>query len=274
MLHGISMRLVTRNERCDKDSMPSLFNSIPYADTVWGKRVIYAILILALFFILYLIMNNIVMPTVTRHGEEFSLPDVEGMTIVEADPILREAELEMEITSEEYHPDKPTGTILSQFPSGGTMVKIGRSVKVVISRGQKAVVVPDLRGFSIRQAKLTLETEGFVLGDMQWTSTDSLPEKVVVFTYPSAGTKIPYGSDVNLMVNQGPYQRTIFVPRLIGLSLEEAQKRLEDKGLAVGLITEKVNENFLPQTVLEQSEDPGTELLPGEEVDLIVSSTD
>ncbi|MEZ5359697.1 MAG: PASTA domain-containing protein [Candidatus Zixiibacteriota bacterium] len=254
--------------------MGSLINKIPYSNTVWGRRVIYLILWLIILFVLYLITNDIVMPVITRHGNEFSLPDVEGMTIAEADPVLREAELELTITSEEYHPDKPTGTILSQFPAGGTLVKAGRSIKVVISRGQKAVEVPDLRGFSIRQAKLTLETNGFVLGDIQWTSTDSLPEKVVVFTYPSAGTKIPYGSDVNLMVNQGPYQRTVFVPRLIGLSLEEATQRLEDKGLALGLVTEKVNENFLPRTVLEQSEDPGSELLPGEEVDLIVSSTD
>ncbi|MCK5125580.1 MAG: PASTA domain-containing protein [candidate division Zixibacteria bacterium] len=202
------------------------------------------------------------------------MPNIIGMTIVEAEPVLREAELEIITTSEEYHPDKPTGTILSQFPSGGTLVKAGRRVKVVTSLGQKAVEVPDLRGFSIRQAKLNLEASGFTLGDIEWTSTDSLPEKVVVFSYPSAGTNIPYGSEVNLMVNQGPYQRTVFVPRLIGLSLEDAANRLEDKGLSIGLITEKVNEYFLPETVLEQSEDPGTELLPGEEVDITISSTD
>ncbi len=254
--------------------MSSLIDKIPYSDTVWGRRIINLVILIIIFFILYLIVNNIVMPAITRHEAEFSLPNVEGMTIAEADPVLREAELELTITSEEYHPDKPTGTILSQFPSGGTLVKSGRRVKVVISLGQKAVAVPDLRGFSIRQAKLNLETEGFVLGDIEWTSTDSLPEKVVVFSYPSAGTKIPYGSNVNLMVNQGPYQRTVFVPRLIGLSLEEATSRLEEKGLAIGLVTDKVNENFLPQTVLEQSEDPGTELLPGEEVDIVISITD
>ena len=254
--------------------MSSLIDKIPGANTVWGRRAILAVLILIILYILFLIVNDGIMPIITRHGNDFSLPNIVGMTMVEADPVLREANLELVITSEEYHPDKPTGTILSQFPSGGTLVKDGRRVKVVISLGQKAVVVPDLRGFSIRQARLNLETAGFKLGDIEWTSTDSLPEKVVVFSYPSAGTSIPYGAEVNLMVNQGPYQRTIFVPRLVGLSLEEATQRLQEKGLAVGLVTEKVNENFLPQTVLEQSEDPGAELLPGEEVDLIVSSTD
>jgi serine/threonine-protein kinase len=85
---------------------------------------------------------------------------------------------------------------------------------------------------------------------------------------------IPYGSEINLMVNRGPYQMTVFVPRLIGLSLDEARSRLEEKGLKTGLITEVINENYLPETVLEQSEDAGAELLPGEEVDLVVSTTD
>ena len=196
------------------------------------------------------------------------------MTVAEAEPILMEGDLRLQITSEEYHPDKPTGTILSQFPAGGTMVKAGRTIKLVTSLGQKAVEVPDLRGFSIRQARLTLEASGFALGDVEWTLADSLPEKVVVFSYPATGTMIPYGSEVNLMINRGPYQRTVFVPRLIGLSLEKATIRLEEKGLLVGLITRVINENYLPETVFEQSEDAGSELMPGEEIDLIVTSTD
>lgn len=242
-----------------------------------SRRVRYSAIagiVLVVFLFLYFSFNEIIMPMVTRHGSEFALPNVLGMTIAEAEPILMNEDLILEVTSEEYHPDKPTGTILSQFPVGNTMVKSGRIIKVVISLGQKAVPVPDVRGFSVRQARLNLEAAGFAVGDLEWTSTDSLPEKVVVFSYPASGTMIPYGSEVNLMVNQGPYQQTIFVPRLIGLSFEEAEAKLEEKGLKVGLVTRVINENYLPETVLEQSEDAGTELLPDEEVDLVVSSTD
>lgn len=254
--------------------MPFSLKRIPWKDFRWRYYGIRTGILAVLLFICFLLVNEIIMPIVTRHGNEFSLPNVVGMTIVEAEPVLMEAELILQITSEEYHPDKPTGTILTQFPTGGTLVKAGRTIKVVTSLGQKAVEVPELRGFSVRQARLNLEAAGFVLGNIEWTSTDSLPEKVIVFSYPSAGTKIPYGSEVNLMVNQGPYQRTVFVPRLIGLSLEEATERLEEKGLKVGLVTRIINENYLPETVLEQSDDAGMELMPGEEVDVVVSSTD
>jgi serine/threonine-protein kinase len=255
-------------------TIPHFIKELVRAETTWVRYAARSGIALIVLMLMYLIVNDIVMPVVTRHGDEFSLPNIMEMTIAEAEPVLMEANLYLEVTSEEYHPDKPTGTILSQFPVAGTMVKAGRTIKVVTSLGQKAVAVPDLRGFSIRQARLNLEAAGFVLGELEWTSADSLPEKVVVFSYPGSGTMIPYGSEVNLMVNQGPYQRTIFVPRLIGLALENATARLEEKGLKVGLITRIINENYLPETVMEQSEDAGSELLPGEEIDLVVSSTD
>lgn len=229
---------------------------------------------LVIFLVLYIIVNNLVMPIITRHGSEFPLPKIIGMTVPDAKPVLAEAKLGIDITSQEYHADKPSGTILSQFPVAGTMVKSGRTIRVVISLGQKDVPVPDVHGFSVRQASLNLEGSGFTVGQIQWTSVDSLPEKVVVFSYPAAGTMVSYGSAINLMVNRGMSQQTVLVPKLVGLSLTDATKKLEDAGLKVGLVTRTVDENYLPETVLTQSEEPGAELLPGEAVDLTVSNTD
>ncbi len=247
-----------------------IFNPAWPRKTTWVKTIL-AIVCLFVFFVL---INNVVMPIVTRHGREFPLLAIVGMTVDQAKPILKETGLALTVTSQEYHPDKPTGTILSQFPVGGTMVKSGRAIRVVTSLGQKAVPVPDVRGFSIRQARLDLEAAGFTLGDIQWTFTDSLPEKVVVFTFPKVGTMIPYGSPVNLLVNRSADQVVVAVPKVIGLSLEEATKLLEEKGLKVGNITLVIDENYLPETVMEQSETEGTELLQGEAVDLVVSSTE
>lgn len=247
-----------------------IFNPTLPRKTTWMK----IILALACLFVLFLLINNVVMPIVTRHGREFTLPTIVGMTVDQARPVLDEADLGLTVTSQEYHPDKPTGTILSQFPVGGTMVKSGRTVKVVTSLGRKDVAIPDVRGFSIRQARLDLEAAGFTLGDIQWTFTDSLPEKVVVFTFPRAGSMIPYGSAVNLLVNRGADQAVVAVPRVIGMSLEDATRLLEEKGLKVGEITRVVDENYLPETVMEQSEPEGAELLQGESVNLVISGTD
>jgi serine/threonine-protein kinase len=153
------------------------------------------------------------------------------------------------------------------------MIKPGRELRFIVSLGQKQVVVPNVTGKSVRQAMLDLETAGLKLGEIAWAFSDTIPERVVVFSYPAAGTEIPLASFVNLMVNRGRVSTFTYVPKLTGLPLSDAKKRLEEKSLRLGKIKRKIDDNFLPETVLEQSEPEGAEVDVSSEIDLIVSQT-
>lgn len=241
----------------------------------WRRKIFnFAFVPLASLFVIYFFIDSLFMPLVTRHGSEFELPEIVGYKLVDAREVLGFVDLGVAVTSEEYHPDKPEGTVLSQYPPAGTMVKSGRIIKVVTSIGQKFVAVPPLAGFSVRQAKLNIEAANLILGDIAWTFSDSLPERVVVFSYPASGTEIPQGSQVNLMVNRGSLSGIVFMPNLVGRQLEEAAIILDTLGLRIGLVTHIRDENYLPETVLEQSVEEATELEIGEEIDLIVSTTE
>ena len=234
----------------------------------------FIVLPLVIIIALYILFDDALMPIITRHGSEFELPEILGYQLEDARELLEMVDLEIEVTSQEYHADKEEGTVLSQYPAAGTKVKAGRIIKVVTSVGQKDVVVPELAGFSVRQAKLNIEAANLILGDIAWTTTDSLPERVVVFSYPASGTEIPIGSEVNLMVNRGSLSGIVYMPRLVGRTLDEAVTLLDDLGLKVGLVTHVRDENYIPETVLEQSVEEATELEIGEEIDLIVSTTE
>ena len=58
------------------------------------------------------------------------------------------------------------------------------------------------------------------------------------------------------------------------MQLSEAKSLLEEKILKLGLVTYRRDENYLPETVLEQSEREGSELDNWTEIDLVVSSTE
>lgn len=223
--------------------------------------------------LLVLIFDQMIMPLITRHGSEFQLPDFADQRLTEADLKLQDLDLSYVVSAEEYAPDKEKGLILKQFPVAGTKVKAGRIVKFVISKGTRMVTIPQVAGKSVRQAMLDLETAGLLLGEISWAVSDTIPEKIVVFSYPAAGVEVPIGSAVNLMVNRGRATDYAFMPKLVGMPLDDARKLLEDKGLKVGLVTYKTNDNYLPETILEQSEPEGTELTLGTEVDLVVSET-
>jgi serine/threonine-protein kinase len=229
---------------------------------------------LIIFLILFFVVDSFIMPAITRHGSEFALPDISGLNCDEAAKILESADLGMEIISKEFNSNKPEGTVISQYPPAGTKVKAGRIIKATISVGAKTAIVPPLRGFSVRQAKLNIEAAGLVMGEIAWTFSDSLPEKVVVFSYPASGTEVPGGTAVNLMVNRGRVAGAVYMPNLIGKPLDEAKKIIEEMGLKLGLVTYRRDENYLPETVIEQSAPEATELDSGEEIDLIVSTTD
>ncbi|MBU8933879.1 MAG: PASTA domain-containing protein [candidate division Zixibacteria bacterium] len=222
----------------------------------------------------YWIMDDMVMMAVTRHGSEFALPDYTGQTAIEAQLSLSELGLNHEIASHEYSPGKSKGIILNQFPISGTKVKSNRTIKFVVSAGQRLVYIPFLGGKSVRQAMLDLETVGLTLGEIAWAFSDTLPERVVVFSYPASDTEIPIGSPVNLMVNRGRASNFTYMPQAVGLTLDQAVMLLEDKSLRQGVITYRTDENYLPETVLEQSEPTGTELDVATEIDLVVSTTD
>ena len=262
-------------EQSQKKSKFDRFKTRLLTDKRLHRRLLLiTVLPFAALIVLYLLMNDIVMPIITRHGSEFELPDITGYEYKDAEYILDKLGLKMEVTSEEYHPDKPEGTILSEYPPALTKVKAGRTIKVVKSSGQKMVQIPQLAGFSVRQAKLNIEAAGLELGDIAWTFSDSLPERVVVFSYPASGAEIPHGSRVNLMVNRGRLSGIVFMPQLVGKSYDEAEDTLKKLGLKIGLVTHVRNENYLPGTVLEQSAEQATELEVGEEIDLIVSTTE
>jgi beta-lactam-binding protein with PASTA domain len=237
------------------------------------RRLFMGLLIpLLLLLVVAIVMDKVVMPAVTRQDAAFPLPDFTNQRLVETQMSLSDLELEYEVSSEEFSPGLPAGVILHQFPGAGTHVKPGRIVKFVISLGQKMVPIPDLAGKSVRQAMLDLETFGLELGEIQWALSDTLPERVIVFSYPSAGFEVPTGSLVNLMVNRGRASSFTYMPKIIGLTIDQALKRLEDKGLKLGLTSYRTDENFLPETVLEQSEPEGAELDIDTEIDLVVST--
>ncbi len=250
-----------------------LSNQLPYGTP--QRRLTFWIGIPFLFFLfVYLVMNSWILPSITRHGTEFPLPDFTNQALTEVQFSIEDLGLKHEVTSYEYSPGKEKGIILNQFPIEGTKVKQDRIIKFVISQGQKLLPIPNMAGRSVRQAMLDLEATGLILGEIAWAISDTLPERVVVFSYPAAGTEIPLGSPVNLMVNRGRATDFTYMPRLTGLTLTEAQNRLEDKYLKLGIVSYRTDENYLPETVLEQSESEGNELDVNTEIDLVVSSTE
>jgi eukaryotic-like serine/threonine-protein kinase len=228
----------------------------------WGGSLLLAILV----------MDQFVMPAFVRRGEEFPLPDVTSLTTEEARARVEEVGLVLVLAGSEYSPARLEGTVLSQEPPAGTLVKVGRPVAVIISKGSELVRIPYLVGVTVRQAHLTLSDMGLVPGDIDWGFSDSLPPEVVLESTPSAGILVPKGGRVNLVVNQGGVQDTLAMPNLVGLAVEDANRQLTGLGLELGVTIRQYSKDLLPGTILEQSEPAGVWVRRGDVIDVVVAS--
>jgi len=215
-----------------------------------------------------------VMPILTRHGEEFALPQVVGKSEAEAQDILEKQGLTIQIAGREYSASRPEGVILSQLPEAGMPVKSGRSVKVVVSAGVRVSEVPNVVGLPLQQAILALQKSGFAVGDIYYTRADTLPPDAVVESIPTKGTPLPLNSKVSLAVSQLGEGGTIPMPQLVGLPLERARVILENLGLGISEISKVKDTLYLPQTVLDQTPTRNAPLMKGDMVRLTVSKTD
>jgi serine/threonine-protein kinase len=219
-----------------------------------------------------LVMDSFVMPIFVRKGQEFPLPDVTAITMEEARRAVENLGLELHIVGSEHSPARLEGTVLSQEPPAGTMVKPGRPVEVVISKGSELVRLPYLAGVTVRQASLSLSDLGLVSGDVRWVFSDSLPPEVVTATDPGAGALVPKGSHVTLYVNQGSGQDTLAMPNLVGTTLQDAADLLQKLGLELGVAIRQHAADLVPGTVLEQSEPEGGMVRRGDVIDLVVAA--
>lgn len=245
---------------------------------IWRKKPIrYPLLLLAgvwSVFLLLLLADRVIMPIVVHWGEAATVPDLIDLTLEDAETISRREGLSLQVLAEVHDPTRPPGTIISQIPSPNTKVREGRFVRITLSKGGKTVLVPRLEGVSVRQAELLLMHDGLEMGDIRWTPSDSFPEDVVIASTPSHETPVPAGMPINLTVSLGMMPDTVEVPDLVGANIDQGKKMLREIGLELGKIKLKVNDDFLPGTILRQSLEPGRRVERGSRMVLEVSTTE
>ena len=238
---------------------------------LWITFAIYfgGLLVLAIF------MDQVAMPIIVHKGDDCLVPDITNMSTQAAEIKLGESDLQMTVALEEFSAQVPKGVIITQLPDPGSSVKRGMKVRVTVSKGAASATVPNLRGVTLREAKLMLEKEGLVMGDLLWFNDDEvLPDGVIIATRPPAGTVMKLNAEVQLLVNRKYTDVLVKVPDFVGLDFSEAEQVAEESFLIIGDLSYKVDDRMLPETVLYQSIAPDSLVPKWTIVGLTISQTE
>jgi len=201
---------------------------------------------------------------------EVEVPKLVGLSLAEAQGTAQRAGIDVAVETRAYSDAVPVDAIASQDQPPGKRVKAGRVINVVVSLGREMIAVPDLVGQPLLQSRLVVEGARLQIGQVNERFDDTVKPGLIISQDPPAGTRIPRGSALTLLVSRGP--ELVEMPVLVGRPLEEARRRLEELGLIVRQVRSAVSPDLEPGTVVDQSPDPGRKVRPSEtEVVLTVS---
>lgn len=229
-----------------------------------------SLLILGGFLGFFIIMNYIALPVYVNQGSRLSVPKVVGLTLEHAKMTLDSARMQAIEAESRPDPVHPAGTVISQNPLPGAVVKEGRRIYLAVSGGEVMVAVPLLRGKSTRDARFALERNGLKIGSVGSDYSEAFPENTVMDQSVAADRQVAKGSLVNITVSRGKSLQEISIPVVVGKTLAEAEKILSSSGLKVGIVTYQPGFDLLPNTVVDQFPRAGEPGRPGQEVDLFV----
>jgi eukaryotic-like serine/threonine-protein kinase len=188
-----------------------------------------------------------------------------GSSQEEAEEEVEEAGFAVQI--ERVNSDRvDSGLVIRSEPSGGTTATRGSTVVLTVSKGQKLAKVPVLVGTQRSVAVQQIRGRGLTPSVEEEESAK--PAGEVVRQAPSAGSELPRGSTVSIVVSKG--KRKTKVPNVIGAERAEAVEALREAGLVPSV---QEQETEVPQKVgrvTDQFPPPGSEVEPGAEVTVVV----
>jgi PASTA domain len=124
--------------------------------------------------------------------------------------------------------------------------------------------VPRLTGLSSTDAAQVVAKQGLKIGNKS-SRQAAEPVGTVVAQTPEAGAKIPDDKTISIVVAGAGF---IGVPRVVGLSVNDAAAKLRGAGLVVGSITPKTAGSTA--SVAVQNPREGVEVVSGSKIDLTV----
>lgn len=198
----------------------------------------------------------------------YETPNLKGLTINEAKGLV-ETNFKL-IDMGEHYSEFEKGQIYSQLPISQKHIKKGRPIKVWISKGMDTIILPDLKGKNMQDARVILSDLGIKVDRVSRTMEGYTNNKIIG-TDPSEGTVISRGSPVSLLVNVSQI-KNVRMPDILGFSIKEGEDILREKNLVIGDINKVYRVDFPIDTIIDTSYPAGKDVLAGSIINITVTT--
>ena len=199
------------------------------------------------------------------------VPDLSGMTQVQATTAVSAAGLIPATPTEQCSATIPSGQVVSQSPAKNTQVQPGTTVSFAISTGVCMVTVPHVVNYTQATAGKILTNTSLQTGTVIQQCSNTVPAGDVISQSLPADQSAPLGSAVDLTVSTGACRITL--PNVVGKTKEAAITALLNAGLSGGEAFTQECSNFVTAgNVIRQTPAAGALGTTGLTMALVLSS--
>jgi beta-lactam-binding protein with PASTA domain len=244
---------------------------------LWVHFLIGIGLVAAIFLLFVMSIKSI-----THHGESKTVPAVVGKKTTDVQKLLENQGFEMVIQDSVYFDTLPPSVVIKQVPEADAIVKVNRTVYVTVNRVVPPDVdMPNLIGYTFRNAEMVLKNMGLKVGDTTYKpdfAKNAVLEQSINGNPVATGTKLKMGTAISLVLGNGIGSMNMPVPKMLGLTYSEGKILMEAQGLTLGaVIADPDVKDTQNAFIYRQNPEPKTEsgqqlrIRPGQMIDIWLS---
>ena len=208
---------------------------------------------------LMLVIGGITFGIAVRGQPETLVPNLQGKDVLDALGDLQSKELYPDVQVQ-YSADVEKGTVLSQRPAPGTLVKAGQRVTLRVSRGPVIDKVENYVGMSLDDVKVHLQTmfashspNIIIKTPIIYQYKTGVPPGRVIAQSPPPNTRITGVASLELVVSQDRgATSTVTVGDYVGKSFQEAVQELVQDSIPFAFSVKASSRGAQPGTVVSQ----------------------
>lgn len=132
-----------------------------------------------------------------------------------------------------------------------------------------APAVPGLINQTEGVATQTISALGLT-PDVEYVASETVPEGIVIETFPEEGTRVAPGEPVRILVSSGIARFDL--PDVRNIDIDDARAVLEERGLVVDSVVDTYSPSLQAGLVMATTPQPDTPVRPGDAVTITVSN--
>ena len=165
------------------------------------KNILLTLLLVFLFISGALLVNQFIANYTDQ--PEVMVSTVLGFSSQEAIGYLSNTGLRWKIGGVVHRQTLPEGTVVSQSPEGGRLVRSGREVSLIISTKNSKIKMPNFIGRPLSQAEVVIKELGLRRGEKKEINTRDYDIGTIISQNPAPETEVEFETFVNLVVATG-----------------------------------------------------------------------